>query len=85
MKVIMYASLAGGVIIGSTSHLIDKPGAALVMGTVAGLVSSIGLIKLSPILEKEIKLYDSCGVNFAFGVPGLMGGLASWIVLDDIK
>jgi len=42
MEDLQNATLAGGVAIGSSSDLVIKPYAALLIGTIAGIVSSFG-------------------------------------------
>jgi ammonia channel protein AmtB len=42
MELMLNATLAGGVAIGSTCDLISKPWAAMLIGTVGGILSALG-------------------------------------------
>ena len=61
------ATLAGGVAVGSSARLAMTPGGALVLGTVAGLVSVYGYAYSTPYLERKYNLYDTCGVGNLHG------------------
>lgn len=70
----MNATLAGGVSVGSASDLVVTAGAAMIIGTIAGLVSAAGYLWLSEFLQKRIGLWDTCGVHNLHGMPGILGG-----------
>ena len=80
MEHLLNASLAGGVIIGAASGLINHPGGSLAIGCLGGLISTLGYHYLTPYLEKKINLYDTCGVHNLHAMPGLLGGIVSAIV-----
>jgi len=75
MEVIMNATLAGGVSIGSASSLIGGPWWAMLVGLGAGAISALGFIKLGPYLQGKIALYDTCGIHNLHGMPGVFGGI----------
>ena len=75
---IQNATLAGGVAVGSSADLVIAPWGSLLIGLVAGLVSVLGYVFLSPKLEK-FGIYDTCGVNNLHGIPGIIGGLGGFI------
>ena len=77
MTIIMNATLAGGVAIGTCSDIITSPAGAMWIGFIAGVLSAVGFEKISPYLEKKINLQDTCGVGSLHGMPGLMGGVCS--------
>eukprot|EP00931_Biecheleriopsis_adriatica_P018933 TRINITY_DN13066_c0_g1_i1.p1 TRINITY_DN13066_c0_g1~~TRINITY_DN13066_c0_g1_i1.p1 ORF type:complete len:1082 (-),score=215.03 TRINITY_DN13066_c0_g1_i1:68-3313(-) len=68
------ATLAGGVSIGATANLVG-PFGALVVGGLAGLLSTVGFCK-SPFFGDV----DTCGIHNLHGMPGIFGGLVSVIV-----
>jgi len=75
MEVLLNATLAGGVAVGSSSDLVVSGGTAMAIGALAGVVSALGFLKLSGFLQVKIKLHDTCGVNNLHGIPGLIGGI----------
>lgn len=71
---IQNATLAGGVSIGATANLVG-PFGAIVIGGVAGIVSTVGFIK-APCFANV----DTCGISNLHGMPGLLGGAFSVVV-----
>lgn len=51
MEVIMNATLAGGVMIAASCEMIFNPGYSIIIGSFAGIASSLGVIKLRPWME----------------------------------
>jgi ammonium transporter Rh len=81
MDDILNATLAGGVAVGSASGLLYSPAFALSIGIIAGIISTFGFKYLTPILEHKIGLFDTCGINNLHGIPGVLGGLFSAIIV----
>lgn len=81
MEDILNATLAGGVAIGSASGILYLPGIALVIGIIAGTVSTFGFRYLAAKLERAIGLYDTCGIHNLHAIPGLLGGIFSAIIV----
>lgn len=79
------STLAGGVAVGSSARLAMTPGGALVLGVLAGVVSVYGYVYSTPMLEKTLGIYDTCGVGNLHGWPSVLGGLASivFVALDS--
>jgi len=75
MEVVLNATLAGGVSIGSASDLVVTPGIGMIIGFAAGILSAIGFLKIGPFLREKAGLYDTCGVHNLHGMPGVFGGL----------
>ena len=75
---ITYSSLAGGVIIAACSDMFSMPFGPLIIGAIGGLASSSCYILLTPLMER-ILLFDTRGILFLHGVPGLLGGIISSI------
>lgn len=77
---IQNATLAGGVAIGSAADMDIGLFASLAIGCVAGLWSTFGYVVLHPILG-SLGVHDTCGIHNLHGMPGLIGGLASFIAV----
>lgn len=75
MEVVLNATLAGGVAIGTSSDLVVNAGIAIMIGAIAGIISALGFLKINAALQKSIKLHDTCGVLFLHGIPGALGGI----------
>lgn len=74
---IQNATLAGGVSIGASSNLLVSPAGAMVVGAVAGIVSTLGFNKLQEFAQKNhLKVHDSCGVHNLHGMPAVWGSIA---------
>lgn len=80
MEIVLNASIAGGVAIGASADIIVQPFGSMIVGFVAGTVSSFGFAYLSSYLRKAIFLHDTCGVHNLHGMPGIIGGLTSAII-----
>jgi len=81
---VLNATLAGGVSIGSSADWILHPYEALLVGMLTGILTTICYNKLTPFLEEKAKLFDTCGTNNLHGIPGLIGGFISAIVLGNM-
>jgi len=75
------ATLAGGVAMGTAADINMHPGAAVLIGAIAGVVSVLGYTKIQPMLATSINLHDTCGVNNLHGMPSLIGAIAAIIAL----
>lgn len=78
------AALAGGVAIGATcdhaSHL-----TALLIGLVAGAISTTGFAVLQEKQKKFLNAVDTCGVSNLHGLPGLFGGFIAIFVVSGLS
>ena len=70
------AALAGGVAIGSACADATHS-EAMIIGIVAGALSTFGFAVIQSRQQKLMKLIDTCGVTNLHGLPGLMGGIAA--------
>lgn len=59
--------------------MIIQPFGAMVIGSVSGIISTLGFQFLTPFLNHHF-LHDSCGVNNLHGIPGLISGITSAII-----
>jgi len=77
------AALAGGVAIGATfdhaTHL-----EAMIIGVIAGALSTIGFAVFQAKQEKFHKIIDTCGVTNLHGIPGIFGGLSAIVIVDGL-
>jgi hypothetical protein len=71
------ATLAGGVSIGAVADHALGGGGALLVGVVAGSLSTVGYVYIQPWLEEHMDLSDTCGVHNLHGMPGVIGALAA--------
>lgn len=78
------AALAGGVAIGSTCDFASHP-VALLIGAIAGGISTLGFAIVANKQRKLIKSVDTCGVTNLHGFPGLMGGLSAIFIVDGLN
>jgi ammonium transporter Rh len=56
---IQNATLAGGVAIGAVADMVTNPAGAVIIGSLAGIISTLGFQYVTPLLKK-IYLHDSC-------------------------
>ncbi|KAJ3441581.1 rh50 [Anaeramoeba flamelloides] len=75
----------GGVAVGTSANLYLTPGGAMGIGLLAGLLSTIGFNYITPFLTDKSNLQDTCGVHNLHGIPGLIGGFSSVIVVGAAK
>jgi len=72
---IQNSTLAGGVIMGVACAWDIHLAGAISCGFVAGAVSVLGYVYLSPFLCKKFSIQDVCGINNLHGIPGILGSL----------
>ena len=77
MQILMFATLAGGVMVAASSNLIFNAGYAMLTGCLAGIASSLGYLKLDKFMQDKVKIHDTCGIQFLHGIPGLLGAVTS--------
>ncbi|KAE8286622.1 Ammonium transporter Rh type A Erythrocyte membrane glycoprotein Rh50 [Larimichthys crocea] len=78
---IQNATLAGGVAVGTCADMNIGPFGAMLIGLVAGTISTVGFKFLSPILASNLGIQDTCGVHNLHGMPGILGGLAGIVAV----
>jgi len=91
MEHIQNATLAGGVAVGASADMMLTPFGSIIVGTIAGVLSTLGYQYVSPYLAERWKITDTCGVNNLHGMPSVLGGflsilmsgLASYAVYDQ--
>jgi len=80
MEHIQNATLAGGVAVGASADMMLTPFGSIVIGSLAGVISTLGYQFVSPYLAERWKIADTCGVNNLHGMPSVLGGLISVIM-----
>jgi ammonium transporter Rh len=73
------------VCIGSSSDLIIYPGTALLIGVIIGVISFSGFVYGIPLLKEKAKLFDTCGVLYLHGIPGVCAALFSTVVVGQVN
>ena len=81
MENILNATISGGVVMGAPCSFIYRPGVALFIGCTTGIISTLCFYYLTPKLLNCIGLYDTCGIHNLHGIPGLIGGIWSSIIV----
>ncbi|ELT93531.1 hypothetical protein CAPTEDRAFT_104921 [Capitella teleta] len=77
---IQNATLAGGVAVGTSADMMLHPFGALMVGSVAGMISTLGYKYLTPFMANRLKIHDTCGVHNLHGMPGVMAGVIGAIM-----
>ncbi|KAF1649086.1 Blood group Rh(D) polypeptide, partial [Aptenodytes patagonicus] len=75
------AVLAGGVAVGYAERSIEYPWIAMILGLLASVITILGSCCLQRCLYPALKIHDSSGVHFTFGLPGVLGALAQVVLL----
>jgi len=70
------STIAGGVAVGTMADMVLQPWGALLIGSVAGVLSVLGFTYMTPLLKK-LNIHDTCGVHNLHGMPGVTAGLGS--------
>ncbi|XP_027794037.1 ammonium transporter Rh type A [Marmota flaviventris] len=78
---IQNATLAGGVAVGTCADMDISPYVAMIIGSIAGVVSVLGYKFLTPCFAAKLRIHDTCGVHNLHGLPGVIGGLASIVAI----
>ncbi|PKK19530.1 RH-like protein [Columba livia] len=74
------AVLAGGVAIGYTASSIEYPWIAMILGLLASVITILGSYCIQWCFNPALKIHDTSGVHFIFGLPGVLGALAQVIL-----
>ncbi|XP_067389842.1 blood group Rh(CE) polypeptide isoform X2 [Emydura macquarii macquarii] len=79
------ATLAGGVALGFSAPIIPCPWIAMILGLLASMVAVLGSLCLQTYLNPVLKIHDTCGVHYTFGLPGLLGAIVNVILFIIFK
>ena len=76
---IQNATLAGGVAVGAVADKDIGIFGAMIIGSVAGTISTLGYKYLLEVL-KNLRIHDTCGVHNLHGMPGVLSALATIVI-----
>lgn len=85
MEIILNATLAGGVAVGTAADLIVNPGVSVGVGFFTGVISSLGYIHLTPYLASKFNLHDTCGIHNLHGMPGIIGAIVGIFSFSNLS
>ena len=67
---------------GTCASMLHEPFIPLILGGVAGIVTTVGMNFFKPFLDKK-GFHDTCGVLWMNFLPGLIGGIAGVIAMGE--
>lgn len=71
------SSLAGGVVVGINAELMADTFSPILIGSIAGIVCTIGYSKIDPWLMDKVGLFDTAGVHSLHAMPAVLGTIFS--------
>ncbi|NXQ34896.1 RHL protein, partial [Alaudala cheleensis] len=74
------AVLAGGVTISYTAHSIQHPWIAMILGLLGSGITILGSHCLQRCFNPALKVQDTSGVHFTFGLPAVLGAVAAVVL-----
>lgn len=74
------AVLAGGVTMSFTAIIIKHPWIAMILGLLGSVISILGSHCLQRCFNPPLKLQDTSGVHFTFGLPAVLGAVAAVVL-----
>lgn len=80
MAQIRSAVLAGGVTISCTTERVQHPWIAMVLGLLATVITILGSHCVQRCFNPALKLQDTSGVHFTFGLPAVLGAVAAVVL-----
>ncbi|XP_071432876.1 blood group Rh(CE) polypeptide isoform X1 [Pithys albifrons albifrons] len=75
------AVLAGGVTVSYTAQSISHPWIAMILGLLGSVLTILGSHCLQSCFNPPLKIHDTSGVHFTFGLPAVLGALAQVVLL----
>ncbi|KAL9824744.1 blood group Rh(CE) polypeptide isoform 3-T3 [Geothlypis trichas] len=80
MAQIRSAVLAGGVTISYTAQHIHQPWIAMILGLLGSGITILGAHCVQRCFNPALKLQDTSGVHFTFGLPAVLGAVAAVVL-----
>ncbi|NXO45266.1 RHD protein, partial [Locustella ochotensis] len=74
------AALAGGVAVAPTAHSIQQPWIAMILGLLGAVITVLGSHCVQRCFHPALKLQDTSGVHFTFGLPAVLGAVAAVVL-----
>jgi ammonia channel protein AmtB len=84
MEHLLNSLFVGGIIIGGCCTICSSAWAAILIGFFGGCISVFGLWFFKKKL-KELKLEDTFGILYTFGIPGILGGFLNSIFIANLE
>ena len=78
-ETVRLASLAGGIVIGSTVNIICAPWVAMILGMFAGAITFFITYYVSPFIEKKLGVRDTYSVTVLHGIIGLISSFCGMV------
>ncbi|NXF10025.1 RHL protein, partial [Smithornis capensis] len=75
------AILAGGVSVSYTAQTITHPWIAMILGLLGSVITILGSHCVQRCLNPPLKIHDTLGVHFTFGLPAVLGAFAQVVLL----
>lgn len=75
--------LAAGVAIGVAMPAVHQPWEAMTLGFIAAVISTLGYKYLKSHMAHVFQCHDTCSVLSTHGLPGLLGWLTQFLLLND--
>lgn len=82
---IQNATLAGGVAIGTACNMFVYPWGALLIGALAGALSTVGYAFITPFFTDYLKCHDTCGVHNLHGMPAVLAAIAGAVTASHAE
>lgn len=76
---VQHSTLAGGVAISVIADVNLQCYVSLIIGCIAGLMSTVGFHAITKSFFRIIRLHDTCGVFNLHGLPGILAGMSGSI------
>jgi len=77
MEIVLNATIAGGLIIGTSCDVITHPAHAVLVGMIGGFISAVGFSHLGSKLHEKFNFHDTCGVHSLHGLPAVLACIVS--------
>ena len=84
MEHLLNSSFVGGIIIGGCCTICSSSWASILIGFIGGSISVLGFWFFKKKL-KELKLEDTFGILYTFGIPGILGGFLNSIFMASLE